>query len=78
MIQADGNLTLNLCVSDITSEKWENGDIVTITSTDPVYPIQVSNVFKTYFSEDIIETWTEIGSPAKFRVCHSVRNPLLV
>ncbi len=65
IIQADGNITLDLRVSSVSSEKWEGGEILTVTSTDPVYPIQVSNVFKTYCSQDIIETWTEITNTGK-------------
>ena len=65
MIQADGNLTLDLRVSEVITEKWEDGEIVTITSTDPVYPISVKNSFKSYFSQDIIETWAEITNTGK-------------
>ena len=65
MIQADGNLTLDLRVSEVITEKWEDGEIVTITSTDPVYPISVKNSFKSYFSQDIIETWAEITNAGK-------------
>ena len=65
IIQADGSLTLDLRVSEVSSEEWENGEIVTITSVDPVYPIRVKNVFKSYRSEDIIETWAEISNTGK-------------
>lgn len=65
IIQADGNLTLDLRVSEVVTEKWEGGEIVTITSCDPVYPIRVKNTFKSYVTEDIIETWTEISNTGK-------------
>ena len=65
MIQADGNLTLDLRVSEVVSEEWEGGQTVTITSCDPVYPIQVKNTFKSYSVEDIIETWAEISNTGK-------------
>ena len=65
IIQADGSLTLDLRVSEVSSEEWENGRIVTITSVDPVYSIRVKNVFKSYCSEDIIETWAEISNTGK-------------
>lgn len=65
VIQADGSLTLDLRVSGTESQKWDNGEIVTIISSDPVYPIQVRNIFKTYFNEDIIETWTEIANTGR-------------
>ena len=65
MIQADGNLTLDLRVTGVHTETWENGRIVTITSSDPVYPVTVKNFFKSYSSEDIIETWVEITNTGK-------------
>ena len=60
MIQADGNLTLDLRVTDVSTDKWEGGETLTITSSDPLYPVTVRNCFKTYYDEDIIETWAEI------------------
>lgn len=65
MIQADGSLTLDLRVIGTETQKWENGEIVTVTSADPVYDIQVRNSFKSYFKEDIIETWAEIINAGK-------------
>ena len=41
VIQADGNRTLSLSVSDVAVSEWEGGKIYTITSTDPVYPVTV-------------------------------------
>lgn len=64
-IHPDGNLTLDLRVKEAASLKWEDGEILEITSEDPCYPIMVKNVFKTYFREDIIETWVEISNSGR-------------
>lgn len=62
--QADGSMTLDLKVTGVKTEKWEGGEIVTVTSQDPVYPVTVKNVFKSYVNEDMIETWAEITNNA--------------
>ena len=63
--QADGNRTLSLSVSDMTTSEWEGGKIYTITSSDLVYPVTVRNVYKTYEAQDIIEVWAEIVNTGK-------------
>ena len=63
--QADGSLTLNLKVKDVSESSWEGGKVITVTSADPVYPIVVKNVFKTFYDQDMIETWAEITNEAK-------------
>ena len=60
VIQGDGNVTLDLKVQSVERKGWEGGEILTVTSIDPVYNIKVSNVFKSYLKEDLIETWAEI------------------
>ena len=60
MIQSDGNNTLDLKITGAAVDKWEDGEILTVTSADPIYDIVVANVFKTYYDEDIIEIWAEI------------------
>ncbi|MCQ2170751.1 MAG: alpha-galactosidase [Bacteroidales bacterium] len=65
MIQADGNLTLDLRVSEVSAQKWQNGEVLSITSCDPVCPVTVKNFFKTYEAENIIETWVEITNTGK-------------
>ncbi|MCQ2166259.1 MAG: alpha-galactosidase [Bacteroidales bacterium] len=65
VVQPDGSLTLDLKVSEVITEKWEGGQTVTVISKDPVYPISVKNVFKSYYEQDIIETWAEIGNEGR-------------
>lgn len=60
VIQSDGNLTLDLKVKGTEVSRWDGGEIIRITSADPQYPITITNVFKSYITEDIIETWAEI------------------
>ncbi|MCQ2155861.1 MAG: alpha-galactosidase [Bacteroidales bacterium] len=64
-IHPDGNLTLDLRVKEVSSSKWDNGEVLELTSADSRYPITVKNVFKTYCREDIIETWTEISNAGR-------------
>ena len=66
--QSDGNMTLDPVISSVKKDKWENGDILTVTSKDKYYPVEIANVFKTYRDEDIIETWTEIRNRGKHTI----------
>ena len=63
--QADGNKTLKLDVCAVEESAWEGGKIITVISKDPVYPITVRNVFKSFEDQDMIETWAEITNGAK-------------
>ena len=56
MTHSDGNLSTELYVSGINKQ----GDITKINLKDPQYPVSVALCYKTYFDEDMIETWTEI------------------
>lgn len=62
MIQPDGNMTLDLVVKSVDRSSWDGGQILTVTSVDRHYPIEVRNVFKSYDSADMIGTWTEISN----------------
>ena len=62
VIQSDGNVTLDLKVQDVKHENWDGGELLTVTSIDPVYNIRVNNVYKSYLKEDLIETWAEISN----------------
>lgn len=63
--QADGNKTLKLDVCSVEEGTWEGGRTITVISKDPVYPITVKNVFKSFEDQDMIETWAEITNGAK-------------
>ena len=56
MTHADGNLSTELFVTDMNKQ----GDVVRIALKDPKYPITVDLCYKSYFDEDMIETWTEV------------------
>lgn len=64
-VQSDGNMTLDPAIISVQKEQWENGEILTVTSKDKFYPVEIKNVFKSYSKEDIIETWTEIRNVGK-------------
>ena len=63
--QSDGNLTLGLAVRQARLSRWEQGEILEVTSHDSYYPVCVKNFWKTYPEEDLIETWTEITNEGK-------------
>ncbi len=62
---ADGNMSLELVVKGV--ETYREGDclITKITTKDKVYPFWVTHYFKTYYENDLIETWTEIKHAEK-------------
>lgn len=64
-IMPDGKLGLNLLVRSVSRKGWEGGEIVEISCRDDVYPFEVKSVYKSYFEENIIETWTEISNCGK-------------
>lgn len=61
----DGQLGMNLVVSKVERSSWEDGEILEITCHDDVYPFAVKSVYKSYYNENIIETWTEISNEGK-------------
>ena len=63
--QADGNKTLSLSVTDWTVGTWDNGELLTITLKDSVYPVTVRLYYKSFREEDMIETWTRIDNEGK-------------
>lgn len=60
MTQPDGNMTLDLEVTDVKQSNWEGGSILMVESKDKFYPVTVRNYYKSYDKEDMIETWAEI------------------
>ena len=61
MRHADGNLSTALAAEGVN----RNGNITSITLTDPVYPITVTLNYQVYMEEDMIEAWTEITNGEK-------------
>ena len=60
-IHADGNTSTAL-IYDSTTETDESPDIklTRIQLHDPAYPFEVALCFRTHYSEDVVEQWTEI------------------
>ncbi|MDE6144168.1 MAG: alpha-galactosidase, partial [Muribaculaceae bacterium] len=56
---ADGNMTLDMAVEDISRSSSDGAEITTVTMRDKAYPLTVKLNYKTYPGEDVIETWTE-------------------
>lgn len=63
--QADGSMTLDLKVTGVERTSWDGGETITVTSADPIYPVIVKNVYKSFYDQDMIETWAEITNTAK-------------
>ncbi|WP_239058219.1 alpha-galactosidase [Bacteroides sp. 214] len=62
---ADGNMTLQMTVTGVKSNKEGNANITIIEMKDKVYPFYVNICYKAYQDVDIIETWTEISHQEK-------------
>ena len=62
---ADGNMTLQLEVLNVTTEK--GGDAVTtvVALKDKVYPFFVNVCYRAWQDADVIESWTEISHQEK-------------
>lgn len=65
MRQTDGNMTLQMAVTDISERQEANAKVTVITMKDKVYPITVSLCYRAYSDADIIEAWTEITNGNK-------------
>lgn len=62
---ADGNMTLQMHVTDVATTAADNSTTTTITLKDNVYPFFVNVCYKAYADADVIETWTEIRHAEK-------------
>ncbi len=58
---ADGNMTLQMAVTDVKTNKEGNANITTVEMKDKVYPFFANICYKAYQDVDIIEVWTEIS-----------------
>ena len=57
---ADGNMSTQMEVINVSTDKKEQTIITTVHLKDKVYPFFVDIYYKAYQDVDIIETWTEI------------------
>ena len=62
---SDGNLSLDMGVTGVTTESTDRANLTCITLKDKVYPFEVKVFYKAYTDSDIIETWTEISHQEK-------------
>lgn len=62
---ADGNMSLELEVVKVTTQKQENAMTTVVKLKDKVYPFYVNVCYKAYQDADVIETWTEISHQEK-------------
>lgn len=62
---ADGNMSLQLQVVKVTTQKQENAMTTVVKLKDKVYPFYVNVCYKAYQDADVIETWTEISHQEK-------------
>jgi alpha-galactosidase len=61
VIHSDGNPSLELqFVSSSTNKQDNNITTTNIVLKDPVYPVEVTLYYTTYYNEDVIKAWTEI------------------
>ena len=65
---ADGNMTLQMDVADITEQMEKNAKVLKVKLKDRVYPFYVTVCYRAYNDVDIIEMWTEINNGEKTTV----------
>jgi len=62
----DGNNSLDLKYVDHTEKKIaENVTLLQIRLKDPVYPFEVTLFYRTFYKQDVVETWAEIRHQEK-------------
>lgn len=62
---ADGNMTLQMAVTNVKTNKEGNANITIVEMKDKVYPFFANICYKAYQDVDIIEVWTEISHQEK-------------
>lgn len=65
---ADGNMTLQMDVADISETSEKNAKVLKVKLKDRVYPFYVTVCYRAYNDVDIIEMWTEINNGEKTTV----------
>lgn len=61
----DGNMTLQLAVTEVSVQEKENAVVTTVSLKDKIYPFYVDVCYKAWQDADVIETWTEIRHQEK-------------
>ena len=68
-VHADGNMTLDMAVSSVSTRTDADGSTVTtITLKDKEYPFTIDLNYRSWTDEDVIETWTEASHQEKGKV----------
>ena len=62
---ADGDLNLELKVTDYQTSSDDRSQLHIFTMTDKLLPVTVKVFYKAYRNVDVIETWTEISHKEK-------------
>jgi len=61
IIHADGNQSLDLqYVSHVSTKIAPDVELLKILLKDPIYPVEVTLYYKTYYKENVVEQWTTI------------------
>lgn len=63
--QADGNMSLDLVVDQVSQYDIDEAEITEIRMKDKIYPFAVKQMFKAYKGTDIISTWIEVENNGK-------------
>ncbi|MDR0976432.1 MAG: alpha-galactosidase [Prevotellaceae bacterium] len=64
-VHADGNMTLDLGVTDVAQSETEQGTLTVVTMRDKVYPFTVTMNLLACREADIIEMWTTVSHTEK-------------
>ena len=65
VVHADGNMSFDFEVADVSQNTVGENTNTIITLKDKVYPFTVKLCYKTFFSSDVIQMWTEISHKEK-------------
>lgn len=64
----DGNMSLDIEVTDVRQYSEKEGNTTEIIMNDKIYPIEIKQFFKAYKNCDVISTWVEIKNNGKRKV----------
>ena len=66
---ADGNMSTQMEIVSVDTDKDAQSTLTTVRLKDKVYPLYIDVCYKAYTNVDMIETWTEISHSEKKPVC---------
>ena len=65
---SDGNMTLQMEIVSVNTQKEENANLTVVRMKDKIYPFFTDICYKAYQDVDVIEIWTEITHKEKKEV----------